>query len=164
MRLLFSRLRRGVARFIYPEMGCDALHQMDVQVRDPGTGKATRPSICTSMPADGRTVSQAVPVAVSGASAQQDPMTEPKAWECLSSQAQAEAWLAAASEAELHELAEQILAGRPLSHEEAARQQPILLALCASEALWRRVIEAGDAGKHPKFRWRPQAAVQGHQT
>ncbi|SEO34665.1 hypothetical protein SAMN04488103_1267 [Gemmobacter aquatilis] len=167
MMRLFSRLRRSVALFICPEIAC-AFRADEHQIRamreswlfeERSAAAQRREDV-----AGGRNVSQAGQVDVPEASAQQGRVTEPRAWECLHTQAQAEAWLAAASEAELRAMAEQLLAGHPLSREEAARQQPIVLALCASEALWRRVIEAEGEGKHRKFRWRPQAVAQGNQT
>ena len=164
MMRLMSRLRRSLALFLCPELSSEEAHQLDVLVRNPATSEVAGPAICTRMRADYSNFSQVAPDDFSGALGQQYPVTEPRAWECLHAQAQAEAWLAAASEAELREMAEQLLAGHPLSHEEVAHQQPIVLALCASEALWRRVIEAEDQEKHQKFRWRPQAVVQGNQT
>ena len=120
-------------------------------------------NICPELIADIR-VSPDAEVAPLSAFGQQDLSIEPKAWERVRTQEQAQAYLAAASEEELRAMAERLLAGHPVSHAEAVPQRLIALALLASEELWRRVIGATGEAKHCGYRWHPQADRRGSRT
>ncbi len=141
-------IRRQLALFICPEL---------TPVPCTAQARAALPGTPVARPVG---FSQAAQAGSSGACVPQDQASAPTAWADLRSQEQAEAWLAAASEAELGEMAAHLLAGHPVSREEAVPQQAILLAQCASEALARRVIEAMEERTHRKYRWHPLESVQ----
>ena len=143
---MLRKLRRRIALVIYPEM-------------DPWSGddfdRAFRVASAALNPGD--------PVAGSAVSGPQGPEFAPRAWAELRTPEEARVWIAGASEEGLREMAAHLLAGHPVSREEAAPQQAILLAALSSEAISRRVSAAMDQGAGRRSRWRPEGSVQGLQ-
>lgn len=166
MRALLFRLRWRLAHLICPELGVEArlktarVERARVGFFDLKAAKASLVAKDTIKRT--RLALNLAEVAVpSEAFARQGQSCAPKSWECLQTQEQAEVYLAGASEAELREMAERLLAGRRLSHAEAVPQRLIALALCASGALSRRVTQAVDQGSLRQFRWHPEEIGQG---
>jgi len=85
-----------------------------------------------------------------------------RAWECFRSPGEARAWLEAASERELREMEECLGRRGPVSAEAACSREQINLALCASEALWRRVIRSVSGGPQPQYRFRAPVSGRGN--
>lgn len=92
-----------------------------------------------------------------------DQAAAPKSWAALRTEEEAIAWVSAATEEELGEMAARLLVDRPLSRAEVVPQQAILRATLASEKLSRRVMRAAQAAAHPKRRSRRRAVDQGDQ-
>lgn len=133
MMSMFLTLRRRVALCICPELGGG------------GSGRITRVCLASS-------VAQA-------SSSRQSPA--PKPWEALQNPAEAEAYLSAASGAELREMAVCLLAGKPLSPAEVAARAQIELAANASEALFQRLMDAAWAVRSHEYRWQPRKCQPG---
>lgn len=107
-------------------------------------------------------VSQGVEGAPAGACVAEGQSGAAKAWECFRSPEEARAWLEAASEQELREMEECLGRRGPVSAEAACSREQINLALCASEALWRRVIRSVSGGPQPQYRFRALVSGRGN--
>ena len=83
--------------------------------------------------------------------------------ECGQTQEETEAWLATASGEELRATAARLSADQ-LSPAEAALQQRISLALCASAKLWSRWIDEVEANQSKRHLFRAQGSAQGNRT
>lgn len=108
-------------------------------------------------------VNQADPAGPSPVSDPTNQASEPKSWAALQTEEEAIAWVSAATEEQLGEMAARLLVDRPLSRAEVVPQQAILRATLASEKLSRRVMRAVQAVAHPKRQLRRRAVDQGDQ-
>lgn len=98
------------------------------------------------------------------ASDPQGQLCAPRPWEGLRTQEQARAWLATASVEELRAMEARWCQDGPVSPEEVGSLRLIGLALCASEALSRRLTSAEVQGIGLKAHWRAPECTQGSRS